>query len=341
MKLDYSALNQPVTAADIATFKQSQSHQSQISTQHLYIVIGIIVFILLVFLGVPLLTSSHAVEASSFGFFAVAIFFFVLVGAIAVVAIKIQTKKLAKLYKFTVQNNLMLKTNVSNPGYAGTIFDEGHSRVINQAIAFPDGSEIGNYRYITGSGKNSQTHMWTYAHIRLARELPNMLLDSKKNNLFGAFTNLPNSIKSDQVLSLEGDFDTYFTLYAPAEYKRDALYIFTPDVMAAIIDAGQDYDLEIIGSSLFLYRPQTISIDSESELTKILAILSTIGGELLDQSNNYRDERVGDRAENAVAQQGRQLKHRVSPLLIIFVAVILFITFMPTIISLFSIFIGH
>ena len=41
-----------------------------------------------------------------------------------------------------------------------------------------------------------------------------------------------------QVLSLEGDFDRYFTLYCPKEYERDALYVFTPDLMALLDRRG-------------------------------------------------------------------------------------------------------
>lgn len=336
MKLDYSSLNQPVTTADITAFQHSQSQQ-QTSSRQIYIALGVIALVFLViFFVIPLLTSGNGIELGSLGYLGAIAIFFGLIIVVTVVATKIQTKKLAKLYRFALHNNLTLKANISNPTYAGAIFDErnGHSRTISQALAFPDGSEIGNYHYTTGSGKNSQMHVWTYARVQLKRQLPNMLLDSKKNNMFGTFSNLPNSMKSGQMLSLEGDFNKYFTLYAPVEYKQDALYVFTPDVMAAIIDAGQDYDIEVIGDSLFLYRSQTISIDSELELTKILSILNRIGGELLDQSSNYTDQRVGNRAENTIAQQGQQLKHRIKPSTIILVAAILFLTFVPMMISL-------
>ncbi|HEY1085244.1 MAG TPA: hypothetical protein VGE34_00775 [Candidatus Saccharimonadales bacterium] len=331
MKLDYSALHQPVTASDISAYKQSLHRQSRPVLQVTSVVV-MAIFILSVVFGIQL-ASSGSIQSGNFGFAAMMLGFFGFIVGIAIIATRIQTKKLAKLYKFATQNNLKLKAGVSSPGYAGTIFDEGHSRMIDQALSFPDGSEIGNYQYTTGSGKSTQVHLWTYARAPLKRQLPNMLLDSKHNNLFGTFTSLPNSMKSNQVLSLEGDFDKHFTLYAPVAYKTDALYIFTPDVMAAIIDAGKDYDMEIIGNELFLYRSQTVRIDSEQELTKILTILGKISTELLDQTDYYADKRVGDRGQDVIAQPGQRLKQRMNPLAITLVAIFLFITFAPMLIG--------
>src|SRR5690606_15087483 len=131
--------------------------------------------------------------------------------------------------------------------YPGSIFDIGNGRHSfgNYRRPFAPELDIGSYRYTTGSGKNKSTHTWGYAAIKLPRKLPNMLLDARNNNsLFG--TNLPVSYRRDQVLSLEGDFDKYFTLYCPRQYERDALYVFTPDLMALLIDESAAFDVEIV-----------------------------------------------------------------------------------------------
>ena len=48
-----------------------------------------------------------------------------------------------------------------------------------------------------------------------------MVLDARSNNgLFGG-TNLPSQFSKDQILTLEGNFSEYFTLYCRREYERD------------------------------------------------------------------------------------------------------------------------
>lgn len=304
MGLDFSALNQPVTKADIAAFKQSKGKRDK-TPFVLYTLVGIVGVVVL---GVGLGAATGRLRLDAL--MPPIIFFLIisLFGAIIGISFWLRTTKLAKLYKFATQNNLILKADVFNPDYAGMIFDEGHSRQINEALVFPDGTEIGNYQYTVGGGKNQTTYRWSYIRIKLTRRLPNMVLDAKKNNLFRKFSNLPDSFKKTQTLALEGDFNNYFTLYAPKEYERDALYVFTPDVMAAVIDAGQAYDMEVVDDNLMIYSSYSTPLDSQERLTKLLAIIDKIGSEIRDQSYRYADERVGDRTQNIVAEPGRRLK---------------------------------
>jgi hypothetical protein len=138
-----------------------------------------------------------------------------------------------------------------------------------------------------------------------------MVLDARKNNLFGSRqTNLPSGLRGNQVMQLEGNFNDYFTLYVPKGYERDALYVFTPDVMAALVDFGALYDMEVVDDNLFFYSQNEVTIDREDELTKLITILNTVSTEIIEQSDYYTDERVGDRAANVIAEPGRRLKKR-------------------------------
>lgn len=56
----------------------------------------------------------------------------------------------------------------------------------------------------------------------------------------------------EQRLSLEGDFDRHFALYCPAGSERDALYLFTPDILALLIDRVRGLDVEVVGDRLLL-----------------------------------------------------------------------------------------
>jgi hypothetical protein len=228
---------------------------------------------------------------------------------------------------FTQANGISLLTNVQDPPYTGIIYSHGDTRRINNAYIFPwlNNTEIGNYSYYTGSGKNRSVHTFGYIKLPLPRTLPHMLLDAKSNNFFGTFSNLPNMFSGDQKLSLEGDFNTYFTLYAPKEYETDALYVFTPDVMQALIESSKEYDVEIIDGTMYMYSNNYYDLSSESELQQLLHIISTLSKEVFEQTDYYADERVGDRTKNITAYEGRRLKSKRWPLTI---SSIFFISYM-------------
>jgi hypothetical protein len=134
-------------------------------------------------------------------------------------------------------------------------------------------------------------------------------------------TNLPVSFKNNQKLSLEGDFDKYFTLYAPKEYKRDALYIFTPDLMSLLIDESNAFDAEIVDNKLFFYSKSPFNMLDESTLKLIFKIIETVGSKLIFQTKQYTDERVDSRVVDVISEPGRRLKRRISWLAIIIVAI--------------------
>lgn len=309
VSINYAPLDSAVTKADIADFKARHKPTAKTLSKvwSLVIVVAVVVFMLIIFgaimsaqaaggKGIPPFMMFIWV-ASLFGFVAVAYF-----------SSRKRSQTLVRLERFATANGMRLRYDVSSPVFAGMIFDEGHSRELKESLVMADGTELGNYQYVTGSGKNRSTHSFGYIRIPLARALPHMVLDARSNNLFGALSNLPDTFHRDQTLSLEGDFDKHFTLYAPKQYERDALYVFTPDVMAKLIDEGSKYDMEVIGKELYVYTSGRLNLTNRTSLQSLFTIISTIAGELRDQTAYYADERVGDRSANIVAPQGAQLR---------------------------------
>ena len=311
--LDYSALHQPVTKTDIASYEEwRRAGKPPTSVLRVSIIVVVVVVVANIILALTLggdgaVFFSLLLNMSAL-FAAIPV---ALVVGIALLAHRIQKRQQTKVYKFAVANGLTFSAHTASTGLKGMIFEQGHSRQLVAALLFPDGTQIGNYQYTTGGGKNRHTHSWGFARVQLSRRLPHMVLDARANNLFGKFSNLPSSFRG-QTLSLEGDFDKHFTLYAPKQYERDALYVFTPDVMAAMIDAGRDYDMEVIDDQLMLYTRGKFALDSEAELSSLLRIIESIHSELHDQTKRYADERIGDRAIDIVAEPGRRLKRRIS-----------------------------
>ena len=237
------------------------------------------------------------------------------------------------LRRFAESNNLLYVPQVENAKKSGMIFNVVATSTSSDMIQSTPGSriqfEMGRLRYVVGSGKNRSVSCWRYLVVKIDRHVPHAVLDSTKNNLqlFGMnlLSNLPVTVKDGQELALEGDFNKYFKLFVPVGYERDALYIFTPDLMALLIDNANDFDAEMVDDQLYFYQREDAfdakKIWSEDYYTKVFDIVNNIGQKIKNNTDYYSDERVGDRALNVVAPEGRRLKTGVTKL-VVFMAVI-------------------
>ncbi|WP_354002739.1 hypothetical protein [Microbacterium elymi] len=105
-------------------------------------------------------------------------------------------------------------------------------------------------------------------------------------------------------MHLEGDFDQHFALYCPEGYEQDALYLFTPDIMARFIDHAAALDVEIVDDWLFLYaQGRTLSTLDPATWAWMFATV----GALLDkmaQWARWRDDRLAPDAAARATTSG-------------------------------------
>ncbi|MFC7926969.1 hypothetical protein [Microbacterium laevaniformans] len=204
-----------------------------------------------------------------------------------------------RLDRFARANAMTWYPSVSNPPLPGMVFGIGHGRIASDVVRGerPRFVEFGNYMYRTGSGKNESTHRWGYVAVKLSTPLPNIVLDAVGNNsLFGS--NLPAALDGSQRLSLEGDFDRTFTLYCPSGYEADALYLFTPDIMARFVDHAAALDIEIVDDWLFLYTPREASTLDPATWAWLFSVVAALLDKLA-QWERWRDDRLAAPATGA------------------------------------------
>ena len=147
----------------------------------------------------------------------------------------------------------------------GNLFKIGHSQLIKNAITgFYNNLpiKIFNYNFSIGHGKQKRTFFYTIFEIETKSEMPDMIL---LRNDFFAFTNLNQLTLGKEKLNLEGDFNKYFKLYIPKDFQIEALQIFTPDVMAELIDKFKNVDMsiEINSNKIYLFFEKIISKKDE------------------------------------------------------------------------------
>ncbi|MFF2631353.1 hypothetical protein ACFVR6_00570 [Microbacterium sp. NPDC058021] len=212
-----------------------------------------------------------------------------------------QARRWFRLDRFARANGMRYVPRLTATPLPGMIFGLGSARQATDLVRGeePRFVEFGNYQYTTGSGKNRTTHKWGYIAVKLDIPLPHIVLDATGNNsLFGS--NLPLTFDKDQRLGLEGDFDRYFALYCPAGYERDALYLFTPDVMARFIDNAAALDVEIVDDWLFLYSKRELSTTDPATWAWLFGAVAAVLGKL-DQWERWRDDRLRGAAVGAAA----------------------------------------
>lgn len=311
---DARPLIEPVDRAAVRAHARSMRASGRVPSNTNVVVVVVFAVMAVVFVGMfgtllvgglaALVAAIDEGRLSFVPFVAVVPFLFIIgvfggVGVFVFRRIQGAGEKWYRLDRFARANGMSYVPVLKTPPLPGMIFGQGHSR---QALDLVRGDrprfvEFANYRYTTGSGKNSTTHVWGYVAVKLDVPLPHIVLDATSNNtLFGS--NLPSTFDRTQRLSLEGDFDRYFALYCPRGYERDALYLFTPDIMARFIDNAAALDVEIVDDWLFLYAKRDFSTLDPA----MWAWLFSVVGALLDkleQWARWRDERL--RADAAAA----------------------------------------
>jgi hypothetical protein len=132
-----------------------------------------------------------------------------------------------------------------------TIAGRGHSRVLSDVVS---GTYSGNrfksftYTYTEGHGRLAVIYTQTIIQIVLHKPLPSFLLDS---SLAGVARDIPPNFIH---VSLEGNFDSSFKLYAPKESTTDVLSVLSPDIMQALILNNTLQDIQSENGSIWFVQ---------------------------------------------------------------------------------------
>ncbi len=168
---------------------------------------------------------------------------------------------------------------------SGNLFSVGHSQLIRNVVLgqFEKHSmRIFSYQYTVGSGKSAHTYYYTIFEITLNGLLPDILLKNLKN--WAMFEQPKNTTK----LSMEGDFNKYFSLYVANDYEIEAYQIFTPDVMTDLIDKCADLNFEFSNNKLYVYK--TALITKRSEFYMMFESVKHILNHILPTILNMHDD---------------------------------------------------
>lgn len=129
---------------------------------------------------------------------------------------------------------------------------------------------------------------WHYLAVSLPAPLPQLFLEATGA---GPLTlELPRPVEG-QRLTVGGQLDRRFTVYAPPGYGLDAMYVLTPVVIAALIDHADRYHVEVTGDTLVFFSPVLADFTEQEPWLAVDAVLQEVVPAVVRQAERYRDER--------------------------------------------------
>lgn len=212
-----------------------------------------------------------------------------------------------KLWRFAHLNGLHFRDRAASGSgeyhhsRVGTGFPRNMRNLERATIWFTvDGREGSLARNTATARKNDdRTNMrrpFAFVQLELPSKVPHIILKNKRSRVLPLMgLGLGNRVK----LSLEGDFDRHFTLLGPEGYQQDALQIFTPDVMAAVIDVAGNCEVELVENKLFLYFRFDTPLWREETMNRVQHALALLNSRFSRQTERYRDDRASFYAERA------------------------------------------
>ena len=221
-----------------------------------------------------------------------------------------------RMSSFAAANNMTYVPEILSPPYAGSFFTMGRARRASDVMTTRTDRrvEIGNYQFAGETGLDRSLNRCGYIRVRVDRHLPHLYLRSQRSRKFGA------TFGRFQQFALEGDFGKHFRLYAPDGYERDALYIFTPDLMAVLIDEAAAFDIEFVGNDIYFYSPHWFDMRDPKTYSRSARLVTSVSPKALKQTRAYSDARTSG---DFVTVRGARLSRGVTVAAVIGVIVLI------------------
>ncbi len=160
------------------------------------------------------------------------------------------------------------------------LFEMGDSREAGNGIIGSYDNQpfhIFEYEYTVGSGKHKTTYSFTVFEVKFTGTFPHLYLNYKSD----WYSNTPSIFSSLAKISLTSEFEDKFKLYSPKEYEIETLEIFTPEILALLLDSGWNHDMEFVDGELIIYQRAKFNsfteLDMElNKIKKLVDILSPL-----------------------------------------------------------------
>src|SRR3989344_3817322 len=201
--------------------------------------------------------------------------------------------------KFSLRNNWSYSPTLDLSKESAVLLKQGNSgrSAKYELRKIIDGRQIRifYYTFTVSAGKHTYTYSYTVFGFTFNGSFPHLYLDRNLNTYgvnnttlvrFGVNIDLPP-------VSLPTEFEQKFKLYVPEKYEIEALQIFTPDILAHLLDINFKYDIEFVDQEVLVFIDG--EIDSLDKLEKEFEVAKKIRDLLAPTLNSIKFSPIGDR----------------------------------------------
>lgn len=233
-----------------------------------------------------------------------------LLAAIGFVWFAVELSRRAKVAAFAWRNGWAYADTLEHtrrPGAAFTRVLHGRERAV---VAGDDPRmpfELGKHHSIArGEDRATVQRPFAFIELPLPTSVPHIVLANRKRSIIPTFGLGRGAAR----MELEGEFARVFRLIVPEGYQHDALYIFTPDLMARVIDLGSGAEIELVSDRLYVYLPYGTRFDRPDTMAAALVLAEEFHRRFAARTELYRDDKPGEaaiRAGVSVGLRGQRL----------------------------------
>jgi hypothetical protein len=170
--------------------------------------------------------------------------------------------------------------------------------------------ELGMHHSVAhGQERATIQRPFAFIELPLPTSVPHIVLANRKRSIIPTLGLGRGAARMD----LEGDFAKTFRLIVPEGYQQDALYVFTPDVMAGVLDLGSSAEIELVSDKLYVYLPSGTRFDRAETMAAAVTLAEEFHRRFAARTELYRDDKAGDIAARAgvgVGLRGQRLGGR-------------------------------
>lgn len=169
---------------------------------------------------------------------------------------------------------------------AGLMFRQGNNKIISHLIRGSINNRhfrIFSYEFSTGSGRHRRTYSYTVFAFKFNGFFPHIYLNNKHNSY---------NINAGEKISLPAEFEKKFSLSAPRKYEIEALAIFTPDILASLLDNGFAHDVEFVDQEVLIFADG--QVDKFEKLEREFNLALKLEDMLDEKLDRFKFQPIGD-----------------------------------------------
>ncbi|MFK4788387.1 hypothetical protein [Microbacterium sp. ZW T5_56] len=306
VSVDLGALRRSAGLRDILTYERIC--RTPLYRRFLVLLVAVLLFAAAMLVGLWwLLSSDFLTVAPILGLFVIG---YTVLAALSFVWHAVLLGRRVKIAAFAWSNGWAYADSLEDnrrPGAAFARVAHGQERAV---VACDDPRmpfELGMHHSVArGQGTATIQRPFGFIELPLPTSVPHIVLANRRRSIIPTLGLGRGAARMD----LEGDFASVFQLIVPEGYQRDALYIFTPDLMARVIDLGSGAEIELVSDRLYVYLPASTRFDRADTMAAAVMLAEEFHRRFAARTEQYRDDQAGElaaRAGVAVGLRGQRL----------------------------------